>query len=41
MMMSSTPPSAASYTAVSTPGAGMKTHEVFAPVAFTASATVA
>ena len=39
--MSSTPPSAASITASFTPGAGMKMHDAVAPVASTASATVA
>jgi len=37
--MNSTPPSAASMTASRTPGAGMKMHEAFAPVAATASPT--
>ena len=39
--MSFTPPSAASITASFTPGAGMKMHDAVAPVASTASATVA
>ena len=39
--MNLTPPSAASITAAFTPGAGMKMHDAVAPVASTASATVA
>ena len=39
--ISLTPPSAASCTAASTPGAGMKMQEVSAPVSATASATLA
>ena len=39
--MSFTPPSAASMTASFTPGAGMKMHDAVAPVAATASATLA
>ena len=37
----SMPPSAASSTASETPGAGMNTHDAFAPVSATASFTVA
>ena len=39
--MKRTPPSAASSTAPATPGAGTKMHEASAPVAATASPTVA
>ena len=39
--MKSTPPSAASITAERTPGAGMKMQLAVAPVASTASPTVA
>ena len=39
--MNSMPPSAASMTALSTPGAGMKMHDAVAPVASTASLTEA
>ena len=39
--MNSTPPSAASITAAFTPGAGMKMHDALAPVAATASPTLA